>query len=1583
MKNLFCSLKKNGKQIIALFAMVCFIIGNAAFIPAVEANAATGTIKKVVNPADFYVDNGTREVTLQKLLPKQVDVVMSNGTKSKADVTWNTKGYVSNVKSSHIFNFTGTVKGTKLTAKIKVILANPFVTSIKTPEPIRVANGTTVDKLNLPKTVTVVKSDKTTASAKVVWDTSKYNGKVLRETEYVFTGDVEGTEKNTTITVKVAAPSIASIVAPEPITVANGTSLAQLKVKLPAGVLVYLSNGALSGVDVTWDTSSYDGNVSKETTYTFKGVLEGTNLTTSIDVKVGGPSIINVMQPSSITVYTGTSLSSLENMLPKTVKVFMSNFVIENTKVTWDTSAYDPTSTAAKSYVVTGTVEGSTKTVTINVYTLSVSVAAPYILSVTAPQPMNVYYGTPVDKLDLPKTVKATWSNGVTNSVAVVWDTTSYNGNVEEGATYTFIGRVPGTTITTSIKVIVPALWTLVWSDEFDKSGTNLDTNGLDLDKWGYQIGTGAEYGLDGWGNNEQEYYTKNNIEIKNDTLIITPKMEGVGGKPYTSGRIWTSPTYAKKYGKIEARIKMPVGQGFWPAFWMMPKNDVYGGWASSGELDIMEAIGHQPGHVNGTIHFGGSWPNNKYAGGTHHFEEGTGIGDYHTYAVEWEPGEIRWLVDGVVYHTQNNWYTNGSDGDEKYAFPAPFDQEFYIILNLAVGGNYVGNVVPGAEEFEDNPAMEVDYVRVYELTGRPYKTPVEPRLEVEELPAGARPHHDEEGNPLNLVYDTNFENGIKDNAEGIDADFGDGWNFVHNAQFGGQATVKVEEIDGRNFAKVDVTNAGNQNYSVQLEQHTTLGKGRWYEFSFDAKADKNRTIVTKLGGGSTVGWAAYSDSYTINLTTEVQSFKKVFQMTKDSDILTRIEFNCATTTGPVWIGNVKLVEVDPPSVDPNKSKDPLLNSGNHVYNGAFDKYTIDRLAYWTLNKSGNADAAMFVPEATRELNVNIIKGGNAAEDITVEQGAIQLTKNSDYLLTFKAKAAADRTAKVKLTSKDGATSFAEKEVNLTTSYETFRLSFTMGDITDLESNLVFMLGGNESTVFLDDVKLIKTSIDYTGVDLYPLKNGDFAHGITGWEQFTQGANANFAVDNGAAKISATTLGSEAWNIMLMQGGMSIKRGIEYTFSFKAKSSVSRDILVTMENASYARAFDSGSIQLTNYWQTFTYTIKPAVDDVVTLKYQLGKTAAAAEGDIYIDDVVFQVKNPPYKQAPMLVADTADNRVGNVVDITFIDNAEWREAITAIKVNGSTLATDKYTVSAENISFITGIFSTAGSYIITVEADGYVAATVTQTILPNDGNLVINGDMTNGKVSWSIWSHDNSSNFEIKDGAAEITINSISSENWSTQFYQEGIQLAAGKTYELSFRAWSTVNRPIRVEYTYIGGDRLFNITSDKTVGYTATITPAADGRLKLNFCIGNVTNGSETTPNVVHKIYIDDVQVKEVTGGEPIIDLKDTNIVAHGVNLVDNGDFTTDTAGWEHWWGDQWAGFANGTVNAEDGKMKISLTSIGSAAYSPQVFQQGIHLENGKTYVVSFKARAGVARKMNVNIGKALTADPWFINYA
>lgn len=235
--------------------------------------------------------------------------------------------------------------------------------------------------------------------------------------------------------------------------------------------------------------------------------------------------------------------------------------------------------------------------------------------------------------------------------------------------------------------------WKLVWSDEFD--GTALNRS-----NWTPEIGTGSG----GWGNNELQYYTdrSQNLQVTGGNLVITARKESYGGMNYTSARIKTQNLKSFTSGKIEARIKLPSGQGLWPAFWMLGSNISTVGWPYSGETDIMERVNNNP-FVNGTVH----WD----AGG--HAEYGRVSGNldfsqYHVYSVEWDSKYIRWFVDGQQF---NEFYIENGTGNTE-----EFQRPFFLLLNLAVGGNW-----PGApNDSTPFPAqMLVDYVRVYQDNGQ------------------------------------------------------------------------------------------------------------------------------------------------------------------------------------------------------------------------------------------------------------------------------------------------------------------------------------------------------------------------------------------------------------------------------------------------------------------------------------------------------------------------------------------------------------------------------------------------------------------------------------------------------------------------------------------------------------------------------------------------------------------------------------------------------------------------------------------------------------------------------------------------
>jgi beta-glucanase (GH16 family) len=242
--------------------------------------------------------------------------------------------------------------------------------------------------------------------------------------------------------------------------------------------------------------------------------------------------------------------------------------------------------------------------------------------------------------------------------------------------------------------------WKLVWADEFD--GDTLNT-----EKWSYQTGTGSDYGLNGWGNNELQYYQEENVKVADGVMTITAKRENVASSQFTSGRIRTINMGDWTYGRFEFRAKMPVDQGLWAAIWMLPTDNDYGGWPSSGEIDIMEYLGHDTTRVHGTIHYGG--PDDYQNRGTDYVTDGTAFNSkFHTFALEWEEGKLRWYVDGERFLNLGTgmWYSSSA------AFPAPFNRDFHLLINLAVGGNWPGSP-DGSTVFPQD--LAIDYVRVYQ----------------------------------------------------------------------------------------------------------------------------------------------------------------------------------------------------------------------------------------------------------------------------------------------------------------------------------------------------------------------------------------------------------------------------------------------------------------------------------------------------------------------------------------------------------------------------------------------------------------------------------------------------------------------------------------------------------------------------------------------------------------------------------------------------------------------------------------------------------------------------------------------------
>ncbi len=484
--------------------------------------------------------------------------------------------------------------------------------------------------------------------------------------------------------------------------------------------------------------------------------------------------------------------------------------------------------------------------------------------------------------------------------------TTSNRARCIHGLVLTFL-------VATVFAAPATADMSLVWSDEFDGSSLNPSN-------WTIDIGDGCP-DLCGWGNNELEYYRAENVDVSDGYLTLTAREEYYGGRYFTSGKILTRDKQSFLYGRIEMRAKIPTGGGMWPAFWMMPQDSVYGGWASSGEIDIMESA-NDTDWIGGTIHYGGSWPDNTHSGGTYSPGGVNFADDFHIYAIEWEPEEIRWYVDGVHYYTRSytQWYSDGAPGNPY----APFDQEFFIILNAAVGGDYTGCTYPGCISADFPQEYVIDYVRVYQETGN-----VSPVVEITYPTEGDNPPagditfeataSDADGNVTAVEF--------YDDSTYLGEDTTSPYTFTWTAVQDGCYSITAKAIDDGGGFGTDVSDitvgsgCGQAPYHgtptalpglVEAEDFDIGGEGVAYH-DLDSGNDGNQYRTSEdvdiencsdTGGGYNLGWVREGEwtEYTIDVQVPGEYAIDVRVASLSSGGAFRLEFNGEDKTGDVIV---------------------------------------------------------------------------------------------------------------------------------------------------------------------------------------------------------------------------------------------------------------------------------------------------------------------------------------------------------------------------------------------------------------------------------------------------------------------------------------------------------------------------------------------------------------------------------------------------------------------------------------------------------------------------------------------------------
>lgn len=749
----------------------------------------------------------------------------------------------------------------------------------------------------------------------------------------------------------------------------------------------------------------------------------------------------------------------------------------------------------------------------------------------------------------------------------------------------------------------------LKWKDDF---------NGDSLNKADWNVETHEP----GWVNSEWQAYvdSADNIQVKDGKLLLKPvkTVDKDGNASYTSGRINTQGRHDFKYGYFECRAKVPTGKGYLPAFWMMPTDEnLYGQWPKCGEIDIMEVMGQETNKAYGTIHYGEPHAQSQ---GTYSVSAADNFADnYHTYAVDWEPGKITWYIDGIKYHEESDWFS-AKENQGTVAYPAPFDQPFYMILNLAVGGSWVG--YPDDTTTYDDQEYAIDYVKVYQKDS--YDENVKkPEKEVIFKEA------DTNGN-----YITNGEFSVaEDLSDDVD------WKFL--TAEGGKGSAKIENKE----IVISTTEAGKQDYSIQLVQpNLPIRKGGTYTVSFDAYADAARTMKVDVSAPDR-SFARYLADTDVDLTTQKQTYTYTFKMEKADDANGRLEFNLGKTvsTATVHITNVKVTWDEKRDTGNEKT---ILADGNSVYNGSFQEGE-KRLGYWDI--VNDANASVFVTDLAdgRRLKVTSAAGTESGK-VLVGQKDLALMNGTNYVLSFSAQAAAAKSMNVTVAGK-------KYTAELDNAKKSYSFKFTQdSDNKDISFDL-----GLGTTVWLDDVRIDEDTL---------IKNGSFNAGFSGYEVYChEDASETHVVDSqteqNAADFTIKNTGDADWKIQLKQSNVKLENGKCYRLSMKMKSSLDRTVSYALQRNGAVHKTSSGgedwtpycqkTVSLTNDYQIFSSTFKmtEVTDDGTIFNITMGGGNITQQHRICIDDIVLEEIDESELEPEV----RGDNLLKNT---TFSDNAK-------------------------------------------------------------------------------------------------------------------------------------------------------------------------------------------------------------------------------------------------------------------------------------------------------------------------------------
>lgn len=695
----------------------------------------------------------------------------------------------------------------------------------------------------------------------------------------------------------------------------------------------------------------------------------------------------------------------------------------------------------------------------------------------------------------------------------------------------------PGTTVSTPTTAEQPTTeapaklsyegYNKVWEDEFEGDSVNMDD-------WN------VETHEPGWVNAElQEYTASGNYSVADGKLIIQPKktVDASGNASYTSARLNTQGKHDYTYGLFEVVAKVPDGKGFLPAFWMMPTDEnLYGQWPRCGEIDVMEVMGQETNKAYGTIHYGAPHSESQ---GTYTLSEGSFSEDYHKFSCEWEPGKITWYIDGVKFHEENDWYSK-TPGQGTVAYPAPFDQPFYMILNLAVGGSWVG--YPTDDQDINSQSYTIDSVRVYQKDSYDDSNVKKPDKEV-------------------IIRDPDSTGNYVNNADfGVEEDLTDDVNWKFLTTLGGEGSASIAD----KTIKIETQNAGTADYSIQLVQAGIPAEQEGtYKLTFDAYATEARTMKVDVSAPDR-SFSRYLNDTEVALTTEKKTFEYEYTMKDENDANARLEFNLGNTdsTATVFISNVRLEKTAQGEISNDKT---VLADGNYVYNGSFQEGE-KRLGYWDISEGVTASV-------TGLSDGRRCKAEVSSANASISQSALALEPGT-YAYSMKAEGEAGKKLTVSVAG-------VEKEFILASGEATLKDTFTLTQ-EDVAAGRDFSIRFADTGVYyIDNVRLEEDAL---------IKNGKFNAGTAGYEIFTDNsASASYVVDSqnedNALDLTIKNTSDAEWKIQVKQNDVTMEKGQWYRLSFDVKSSIDRSIQYAIQRNGAIHSTPDGGEDWTPYVQ--------------------------------------------------------------------------------------------------------------------------------------------------------------------------------------------------------------------------------------------------------------------------------------------------------------------------------------------------------------------------------------------------------------